>query len=83
MTTSFQNRDLVEVKKIDKNNFPQWKQHIQFIFTFQNFREIVNITHANDVEDIVWKDKKSNQVTMGIRNKIFIVEQIFIKCGIC
>jgi transposase-like protein len=53
MTTSFQNRDLVEVKKIDKNNFPQWKQHIQFIFTFQNFREIVNITHANDVEDIV------------------------------
>jgi hypothetical protein len=83
MTTSFQNRDLVEVKKFDKNNFPLWKQHIQFIFTFQKFKEIVNIRHANDVEDTIWKDKKNNQVTMGIGNKIFIVEQIFMKHGIC
>jgi len=82
MTTSFQNRDLVEVKKFDKDNFPLWKQHIQFIFTSRKFREIVNITHANDVEDTIWKDKNNNQVTMGIKNKIFLVEQIFMKCGI-
>jgi hypothetical protein len=43
----------------------------------------VNITHANDVEDTIWKNKKNNQVTMAIRNKFFIVEQIFMKCGIC
>lgn len=83
MSTSFQNRDLVEVKKFDKDNFPLWKQHIQYIFTSQNFREIVNITHANDVEDTIWKNNKNNQVTMGIRNKFFIVEQNFMKCGIC
>ncbi len=83
MSTSFQNKDLVEVKKFDKNNFPLWKQHIQYIFTSQKFREIVNITHANDVEDTIWKNKKNNQVTMAIRNKFFIVEQIFMKCGIC
>jgi hypothetical protein len=53
MSTSFQNKDLVEVKKFDKNNFPLWKQHIQYIFTSQKFREIVNITHANDVEDTI------------------------------
>jgi hypothetical protein len=83
MTTLFQNRDLVEVKKFDKNNFPLWKQHIQFIFTFRKFREIVNITHANDVEDTIWKDKKNNPMATGIGNKIFIVEQFFMKCEIC